>query len=191
MAGEGAVTERLFPGEAAGGELRNGLLPASSSIGKGTFKEPNESCLTCCGRRPAVEALGSEKVAAGGLQCTFLAFSSLSALNNRSRGELCWRVGIGIGAPRDGDGDGEEAESEPSSGGGVGGPVWVLGGTDLERNFGMGRADGAGDAWNVGPAYAACIFDGVAAEGVAAGCSGSTIEAARAPGGERMRSAEG
>lgn len=30
-------------------------------------------------------------------------------------------------------------------------------GTDLEKNFGMGRADGAGELWKVGPAYA---FDG-------------------------------
>jgi hypothetical protein len=41
---------------------------------------------------------------------------------------------------------GESAESELSSGGGVGGSIRALAGTDLERNLGMGRADGAGEA---------------------------------------------
>lgn len=27
-------------------------------------------------------------------------------------------------------------------------------GTDVEKSLGIGRAEGAGDAWNVGPAYA-------------------------------------
>ena len=31
-------------------------------------------------------------------------------------------------------------------------------GTDLDRNLGIGREEAAGDAWNVGPAYA---FTGV------------------------------
>lgn len=53
---------------------------------------------------------------------------------------------------REGDGEGEDPESEPSSGGGVGGPDCVFAGTDLERNLGIGRADGAGEAWKVGPA---------------------------------------
>lgn len=30
----------------------------------------------------------------------------------------------------------------------------VPAGTDLEKNFGIGRADGAGEVWKVGPAYA-------------------------------------
>jgi hypothetical protein len=32
-------------------------------------------------------------------------------------------------------------------------------GTDLEKKLGIGKAEGAGDAWNVGPAYAG--FEGV------------------------------
>jgi len=47
---------------------------------------------------------------------------------------------------------GELAESEQSSGGGVGGHVWAFAGTERERNLGIGRAEGAGEAWNVGPA---------------------------------------
>lgn len=114
-------------------------------MGKGAFREPNESCLTGWGLPPLGETIGNE--ADDGLQLTFLALSARSALNNRSSGEF-WaeREGIGIGAPRDGDGEGEEPESEPESGGGVGGPVWVLGGTDLERNLGMGSEEGAGEA---------------------------------------------
>jgi hypothetical protein len=52
---------------------------------------------------------------------------------------------------REGDGIGEEESSELSSGG-VGGRAMVLAGTDLERNLGIGSADGAGEAWKVGPA---------------------------------------
>lgn len=132
-------------------------------MGKGAFREPNESCLMCCGL-PPLEKTFVGKVAEGGLQFTFLAFSARSALNSKSRGEFwCEREGIGIGAPREGDGEGDEPESEPSSGGGVGGPVCVLGGTDFERNLGIGRAEGAGEAWNVGPAYAPWVLAGVAA----------------------------
>ena len=178
---DGAVTERWLPTEAAGGELCMGLIPASSSIGNGTFKEPNESCLVWCGLAPAAGACDKESGAGGGLQCTLRALSSLSALNNRSSGELCRREGIGMGAPRDGDGEGEEAESEPSSGGGVGGPECVLGGTDLERNFGMGRAEGAGEAWKVGPAYAPWVLAGVVAGCAAVICSVSVKEAVCGP----------
>jgi hypothetical protein len=55
---------------------------------------------------------------------------------------------------RDGEGEGlgELAESELLSGGGVGGPGAVFAGTDLDKNLGMGKADGAGEAWKVGPA---------------------------------------
>lgn len=60
------------------------------------------------------------------------------------------------------------AESELLSGGGVGGPGAVFAGTDLERNLGMGKAEGAGEAWNVGPAYAPWLFNGVAAVRTAA-----------------------
>jgi hypothetical protein len=39
--------------------------------------------------------------------------------------------------------------------------VVVTGGTDLEANLGIGRFEAAGEAWKVGPAYAAG-FAGVA-----------------------------
>jgi hypothetical protein len=87
-----------------------------------------------------------------GLPLVCRAFSARSALKSISRGDS--RAGTGIGAPRDGEGGegvGDEAESEPSSGG-VGGPDRALAGTDFERNLGIGSAEGAGDAWNVGPA---------------------------------------
>ena len=80
-----------------------------------------------------------------------------------SSGESSWRAGMAIGA-RDGDGDGlgEFAESELLSGGGVGGPEPVFAGTERERNLGIGKAEGAGEAWKVGPAYAPWFFIGVA-----------------------------
>lgn len=143
---EGAVTDLWAEREAGGGEARWAPLFASSSMGKGAFKEPNESCLLWCGLVLWVGILGEEKGRAGGLQLTFLAFSARSALNKRSKGESCCLEGMGIETPREGDGEGDEPGSEASSGGGVGGPVCVLGGTDLDRNFGMGRADGAGEA---------------------------------------------
>ena len=40
----------------------------------------------------------------------------------------------------------EPTESELSSGGGVNGPALVFAGTDLDKNLGIGRADGAGEA---------------------------------------------
>lgn len=157
-----------------------GLILASSSIGNGTFKEPKESCLSWCGLALAAGARDGENEV-GGLQCTFLALSSLSALNNKSSGEFCIREGIGMGAPRDGDGEGEEPESEPSSGGGVGGPECDLGGTERERNFGMGRVEGAGEAWKVGPAYAPWVLAGVAAGCAVTSCSVSVNEAECGP----------
>jgi hypothetical protein len=60
---------------------------------------------------------------------------------------------------------GEPAESELSSGGGVGGSMRDLAGTDLDRNLGMGSAEGAGEAWKVGPAYAPWFLAGVAEMG--------------------------
>lgn len=48
---------------------------------------------------------------------------------------------------REGEAEGlREPESELSSGGGVGGPTRALAGTERERNLGMGKAEGAGDA---------------------------------------------
>jgi hypothetical protein len=113
-------------------------------------------CCCCCG--------GSWGLT--GCPCglkVFLALSALSALNNISSGESSWRAGMAIGA-RDGDGDGlgEFAESELLSGGGVGGPEPVFAGTERDRNLGMGKAEGAGEAWKVGPAYAPWFFIGVA-----------------------------
>ncbi len=90
---------------------------------------------------------------------------------------------------REGDGDGEDAESEHSSRGGVVGATRAFVGTDLERNLGMGRADGAGEAWKVGPAYAPCSLAGVAAACVEH-CSASAIEAAAKAAGETRRSTE-
>lgn len=54
---------------------------------------------------------------------------------------------------RDGEGVGL-AESEPEllSGGGVGGLPAVFAGTERDRNLGIGKAEGAGEAWKVGPA---------------------------------------
>lgn len=52
---------------------------------------------------------------------------------------------MGMGA-REGDDEGEEPESDVSSGGGVGGPMRAFAGTDLERNLGFGKAEGAGEA---------------------------------------------
>lgn len=71
-----------------------------------------------------------------------------------SSGESSFRVGIRIGGREGdpGDGLGELAESELSSGGGVGGPGPVFAGTERERNLGIGKAEGAGEAWKVGPA---------------------------------------
>ena len=114
------------------------LLSPSSSRGKTLY-----SC--CCGWG----LMGC----AFGLNVVFLARSALSALNSMSRGESSWRAGIAIGA-REGEGDGLGELSEPEllSGGGVGGPGTVFAGTDLDRNLGIGKAEGAGEAWNVGPA---------------------------------------
>jgi hypothetical protein len=108
------------------------LLSPSSSMGKTLY-----SC--CCGWG----LIGC----AFGLKVVFLAFSALSALNSMSSGESSWRAGIAIGA-RDGEGDGlgELAESELLSGGGVGGPGTVFAGTDLDKNLGIGKAEGAGEA---------------------------------------------
>ena len=45
----------------------------------------------------------------------------------------------------------------------MGGPARTLEGTERERNLvGIGKAEGAGEAWKVGPAYAAWILAGVA-----------------------------
>jgi hypothetical protein len=87
-----------------------------------------------------------------GLKVMFLALSALSALKSISRGESSWRAGMAMGA-RDGEGVGL-AVSEPEllSGGGVGGLPAVFAGTERDRNLGMGKAEGAGDAWKVGPA---------------------------------------
>lgn len=108
-----------------------------------------------------------------------------------SKGESSSRVGTGIGA-RDGDagdGLGEAAESELSSGGGVGGPERVFAGTDLDRNLGIGRAEGAGEAWKVGPAYAAWTLAGVPEELI--GMASESVKGACAPAGEKTRSMEG
>jgi hypothetical protein len=86
-------------------------------------------------------------------------------------------------APR---GLGEPPDSELSSGGGVGGSIRVLAGTDRERNLGMGRAEGAGEAWKVGPAYAPWFLAGVAVMGL-----GADSLSVRAPEGEKTRSTEG
>jgi hypothetical protein len=90
---------------------------------------------------------------------------------------------------REGDGVGDEPESDSSSGGGVGGAARVLAGTDLDRNLGTGSADGAGEAWNVGPAYAPWTLAGVPA--VAGPSSVSVKEEVAMPLGEKTRSAEG
>jgi hypothetical protein len=85
---------------------------------------------------------------------------------------------------------GEPAESELSSGGGVGGSIRDLAGTDLDRNLGMGSAEGAGDAWKVGPAYAPWFLAGVAEMGFE-GAPSPSVKEANAPGGEKTRSPEG
>ena len=91
-----------------------------------------------------------------------LALSAASAWKSKSSGDCSLRGGRATGA-REGEAEGlGEAESELSSGGGVGGPARVFAGTERERNLGMGRAEGAGEAWKVGPAYAAWILTGVA-----------------------------
>jgi hypothetical protein len=94
---------------------------------------------------------------------------------------------------REGDaarGLGEPLESELSSGGGVGGSIRDFAGTDRERNLGIGRADGAGEAWKVGPAYAPWFLAGVDEMGIGGGPSVSVKEP-EAPGGENIRSTEG
>lgn len=113
------------------------LLSPSSSIGKTLY-----SWCCCWGLTGAWL----------GLRAMFLALSALSALKSISSGESSWRAGMAMGA-RDGEGDGL-AESEPEllSGGGVGGLAAVFAGTERDRNFGIGRAEGAGEAWKVGPA---------------------------------------
>jgi hypothetical protein len=65
-----------------------------------------------------------------------------------------------------------------------------LAGTDLERNLGIGRADGAGEAWKVGPAYAPWFLAGVADIGFTGALSVSVKEAI-AVGGEKTRSVVG
>jgi hypothetical protein len=121
----------------------------------------------------------------------FLARSARSALKRRSNGESSLRGGTGIGA-REGDaarGLGEPEDSELSSGGGVGGSIRDLAGTDLERNLGIGSADGAGEAWKVGPAYAPWFLAGVAE--VVLGAVSVSVKEARALVGEKTRSMEG
>lgn len=98
--------------------------------------------------------MGPNRLAEGGLAMACLARSARSALKRTSRGESSLRACAWMGA-REGElGErlGEFVESKLSSGGGVGGQVWGLAGTERERNLGMGRAEGAGEAWNVGPA---------------------------------------
>jgi hypothetical protein len=85
---------------------------------------------------------------------------------------------------------GEPVESELSSGGGVGGSMRDLAGTDRDKNLGMGRAEGAGEAWKVGPAYAPWFLAGVAEIGIG-GAPSLSVKEAIAPGGEKMRSPEG
>jgi hypothetical protein len=91
---------------------------------------------------------------------------------------------------REGDGVGEEPESDSSSGGGVGGATRVLAGTDLDKNLGIGSADGAGDAWKVGPAYAPWTFAGVPMMLIGPS-SESVKEEVATMAGEERRSAEG
>jgi hypothetical protein len=85
---------------------------------------------------------------------------------------------------------GEPADSELSSGGGVGGSILDLAGTDLDKNLGIGRAEGAGEAWKVGPAYAPWFLAGVEEIG-SEGALSLSVKEARAPGGEKTRSIEG
>lgn len=169
---EGSVTARWPPGEWSGGDMCAFLPSPSSSIGN-TLK----SCWGLTGCEP-------------GLKVVFLALSALSARNNMSSGESSWRVGMAMGA-REGEGEGlsEPAESELLSGGGVGGPGAVLAGTDLDRNLGIGKADGAGEAWNVGPAYAPWFFSGVAEARFA--MASVSVKEVWAPMGEKVRSCEG
>lgn len=127
-----------------------------------------------------------------GLPFPCLARSARSALKSRSNGESSLRGGTGIGA-REGEAArefGDPEEFELLSGGGVGGSIRDLAGTDLERNLGIGRADGAGEAWKVGPAYAPWFFAGVAEIGLEEAASVSVREPI-APGGEKVRSPEG
>jgi hypothetical protein len=90
---------------------------------------------------------------------------------------------------REGDGVGEEPESDSSSGGGVGGAARVLAGTDLDRNLGTGSADGAGEAWKVGPAYAPWTLAGVPT--VAGPSSESVKDEVAVVLGEKTRSVDG
>jgi hypothetical protein len=72
----------------------------------------------------------------------------------------------------------------------VGGSIRDLAGTDRDRNLGMGRADGAGEAWKVGPAYAPWFLAGVEEMGFK-GAPSVSVKEARAPGGEKIRSTDG
>jgi len=146
----GSVTERCEAGEAAGGgDMCACLLSPSSSMGKTPFIECDESCFKCCGLEVSIGLKGPWEAGRPWLP---LALSAASALKSRSNGDCSLRGGTATGA-REGEAEGlGEAESELSSGGGVGGPARVLAGTERERNLGIGRAEGAGEAWKVGPA---------------------------------------
>lgn len=87
----------------------------------------------------------------------FLLFSALSAWKKRSRGDV---GGSGAGAGRAASDSGEDIS-------GKGRPVasWVFAeggrpalGTDLEKNFGTGSEDAAGELEKVGPAYGCSRF---------------------------------
>jgi len=88
-----------------------------------------------------------------------LLFSSLSALKNRSRGDASFR-GISGFAKVASDESGDSLLSLSLSRRACMGDADASAGTDFDwKNLGTGSFEGAGEAWNVGPAYA--IFAGV------------------------------
>jgi hypothetical protein len=83
-----------------------------------------------------------------------LAFSSLSALKKKSNGDSSRRRSATCALTRGGVDESLEMELLSSV---RESETLMLGdsGTDLEKKLGIGNADGAGEAWKVGPAYAA------------------------------------
>lgn len=84
----------------------------------------------------------------------FWSLACTAALKRKSRGEglgssaLNWLLRLrGLDGVTSGSGSTSASSLSVSMGG-----TKLGSGADLEKKLGMGKADGAGDAWNVGPA---------------------------------------
>jgi hypothetical protein len=140
------------------------LSDASSSKGRKPVLDPSVGCVEWRWGTSGIgladfERLPSETGLSRGLSSCRRAFSSLSALKKRSSGDAS-RALFSLRRRAAFIMTGEsslllEDDSESSVFIIAMAPVpFSANGRDREKNLGMGSDDGAGDAWNVGPAYA-------------------------------------